>query len=67
MLECVGSPGYQDEKSDEDGTERVDIPYDAGANNRHDQTKYIDDDVVSVVDKEDVNCGISAEEETVDA
>lgn len=67
MLEGVGSPGAQDQDTDEDGTQGVKVPYHTASNNGHGQTEGVDNDVVAVVHEEDVHRWVAAEEETVGA
>ena len=67
MLEGVGGPGAEDQETDEDGSNGVEVPYDTASDDGHGQTKSVDDDVVAVVNEEDVHCRVPTEEETVDA
>jgi hypothetical protein len=67
MFIGVGSPREQDQKTDKDGTERVKVPYDFASDDRHGQTKGVDDDIIAVVHEEDVHRRVTAEEETIDA
>lgn len=66
LLKGVGDPREEDEQRNADGTDGVEVPDEAVADNGHDQTKDVDDNVVAVVDKEDVNRGIATQEEAVD-
>lgn len=50
LLKGIGHPREQDEQSDADGANRVEVPHESVANNRHYQTEAIDGNVVAVVD-----------------
>ena len=67
VLEGVGSPGEQDQDTNQDGTNWIKVPHDAASNNRHGQTKRIDDNVIAMVDEEDVDSGVTPIDEAVDA
>ena len=67
MVEGIGSPGNQDQETDENSTDRVDIPDDAATDDRHGKTKGIDDNVIAMVDEEDVDSGVTPIDEAVDA
>lgn len=67
VVESVCGPREEDQETDKDGTDRVDIPDDAATDNRHGETKGVDDDVVTVVDKKDMDGRVATIDETVDA
>jgi hypothetical protein len=67
MFEGVGAPGNQDQKTNQNGSDGISVPFDAISQNRHHQTERIDGDVVSVVNEEHMDCRVSAVQETVDA
>ena len=67
MLEGIGGPGDQDQQSDENGADRVGIPFHSGAKQGHHQTETVNNDVISVINEEHVDRRIAAEEETVGA
>lgn len=52
LLKGVGDPRDEDEQADADGADGVEVPHEAGAHHRHDQTKDVDDNVVAMVDLE---------------
>lgn len=66
MLEGIGRPRHQDQKTDKNGTNRIGIPLHSATNNGHHQTESIDRNVVSMVDKEDMNGRVSPVYETED-
>ena len=65
VLEGVCGPREQNQDANQDGTNGVKVPHDAASNNRHSQTKRIDDNVIAVVNEEHVNRGVTAEDEAV--
>lgn len=67
VVEGVGSPGNENQETDENGTDRIDIPDDSATDNGHGKTESIDDDVVAMVDKEDMDGWVASEEEAIDA
>lgn len=67
VVESVCGPREQDQETNKNGTDRVDIPDDAATDNRHGQTEGVDDDVVTVVDEEDMDSRVATIDETVDA
>ena len=67
VIKGIGSPGNQDQKTDENSTDRVDIPDDAATDDRHGKTEGIDDNVIAMVDEEDVDSGVTPIDEAVDA
>jgi len=52
MVERVRRPRYENQETDEDGTDGIDIPDDAATDDGHGQTKGVDDDVIAVVNEE---------------
>ena len=67
MLKGIGRPGNQDQKTDENGADGVDVPHDSRANNGHHKAERIDSDIVSVVDEEDMHGRVATEDKTIDA
>jgi hypothetical protein len=67
IFEGVRSPRYQDQETDENGTDGVDVPDDTSADNGHDKTENIDGNVIAVVDKEDMHGWISPVDEAINA
>jgi hypothetical protein len=65
VLEGVCSPRNQNQDTNQNGTNGVKVPHDTASNNRHSQTKRIDDNVIAVVDEEHVNRRITAKDEAV--
>ena len=66
LLKGVGGPREQDQESNEDGTDGVQVPDELVAHDGHDQTKDVDDDVVAMVDEKDVDCREPAVKQAVD-
>lgn len=65
MVEGVCSPGDKDQKTDEDGTDRVNIPDDTATNNGHGKTEGIDDNIVAVINEEDMDRRVATENKAV--
>lgn len=55
LLKGVGGPREQDEESNENGTNGVQIPDEFIADDSHDQAEDVDDDIVAVVHEKDVD------------
>lgn len=66
VVKGIGRPRDKDQETNENGTDGIDIPDDAAADNRHGKTECIDDNVVAVINEEDMHCGVPAEDETID-
>lgn len=60
LVKGLRDPGEEDEHTDAHGTDGVEVPDQALADNGHGQTEDIDDEVVAVVDEEDVGGGVAA-------
>jgi len=50
LLERIGGPGEENDESDADGTDGIEIPNEPIASNGHDETKEINGNIVSMVD-----------------
>lgn len=67
VLKRGGRPRKEDEESNEDGTDRVEIPNgELAREDCHEQTKDVDGNIVAVIDVEDVRSGVAAEGEAVE-
>jgi hypothetical protein len=62
----VRRPRNEDQETDQNGTDGVDIPDDTATDDGHGETESIDDDVVAVVDEKDVHGGVASVDEAVD-
>ena len=67
VVESVRSPREEDQDTDKDGTDGIDIPDDTATDNGHGETEGVDNDVVAVIDEEDMNGRIASVDEAVDA
>lgn len=67
VVESVCGPREEDQETNKNGTNRVDIPDNAAADNGHGETEGVDDDVVTMVDEEDMDGRVATIDETVDA
>ena len=65
MVEGVRSPRDKNQETNEDSTNRIDIPDNSASNNGHGQTEGVDDNVVTMVDEEDMNRRVAAEDEAI--
>ena len=65
VVEGVGSPGNENQETDENGTDRIDIPDDTASDDGHGKTESVDDNVVTMVDEEDMNRRVAAEDEAI--
>jgi len=66
LLKRVGSPREEDDEGNDNGANWVQVPDEPVTDNRHDETKNIDDNVVAVVDEEDVDRWEASVEKAVD-
>jgi hypothetical protein len=52
MLKRVGGPRNKNQETNQNGTDRVDIPHHTAPDNRHSKAESVDNNVVPVIDKE---------------
>jgi hypothetical protein len=67
MVERIGSPRDKNQETDQDSTDRVDIPDDPATDDRHGKTEGVDDNIIAMVDEEDMNSRVASVDVAVDA
>lgn len=55
LLKSVGNPGKENQKRNADGTNRVEVPDKSVTDYGHDQTEYVDNNIIAVVDLSQVS------------
>jgi hypothetical protein len=66
LFECCRCPRAEDEQTYENGTKRIEPPYEPSAHDGHDQTKGIDYNVIPMVDEEHATSWITSKKEAID-
>lgn len=67
MLKCCGSPGEQNQTSDGNCASGIEEPHIGVlcSDDRHNQTKGIDDDIVSMIQRKDSSCRVATQQKAV--
>lgn len=58
LFERIGNPREEDQERDANSTDRIQVPNKSVTNNGHDQTEYVDNDIIAVVDLSQVSNNI---------